>query len=63
MYVINVNDNKSKETHWVLLFADENTAVYFNSFEIEYFPQRVLNKFRDKSIMILLCADFVVSLS
>ena len=43
-------DKNSKGTHWVLLFIDKNTAVYFDSFGIEYIPQEVLNKIKDKSI-------------
>ena len=35
-YVINLVDLKSKETHWVSLFIDRNTAVYFDSFRTEY---------------------------
>ena len=42
-------DKNSKGTHWVLLFFDKNTAVYFDSFGIEYIPQEVLNKMEDKS--------------
>ena len=34
--VINLDDKNSKRTHSVLLFIDKNTAVYFNSFGIEY---------------------------
>ena len=49
-YVINLDDKKSKGTHWVSLFIDRNVAIYFNSFGIEYIPQEVLNKTRDKSI-------------
>ena len=41
---------KSKGTHWVSLFIDRNTTVYFDSFGIEYIRQEVLNKIRDKSI-------------
>ena len=41
---------KSKEAHWVSSFIDRNTAVYFDFFGIEYIPQEVLNKIRDKSI-------------
>ena len=48
--MINLDDKKSKETHWVSLFIDRNTAVYFDSFGTEYIPQEVLNKIRDKSI-------------
>ena len=43
--MINLDDKKSKEKHWVSLFIDTNTAVYLDSFGIE-----VLNKIRDKSI-------------
>ena len=42
-------DKNSKGTHWVLLFIDKNTAVYFDSFGIEYISQEVLNKMEDKS--------------
>ena len=34
MYVININDKQSNGTHWVLLYNDRNTAVYFDSFGI-----------------------------
>ena len=48
--VINLDDEKSKGTHWVSLFTDGNIVKYFNSFRIEYIPQEVLNKIKDKSI-------------
>ena len=41
---------KSKGTNWVLLFIDRNTGAYFDSFWIEYIPQKVLRKIKDKSI-------------
>ena len=41
---------KCRETRWVLLSIDRHTAVRFNVFEIEYIPQEVLNKIKDKSI-------------
>ena len=41
---------KSKGRHSVSLFIDKNRAVYFDPFEIEYIPQEVLNKIKDKSI-------------
>ena len=70
--MINLDDKKSKETYWVLLFVDGNTAVYFDSFGTEYISQEVLKKIKDKSllaiylenkIMILLFVDFIVLLS
>ena len=48
--MINLDDKNSKGAHWVSLFIDRNLAVYFDSFGIEYIPQEVLNKIRDKSI-------------
>ena len=48
--MIKLDDKNSKGAHWVSLFIDRNLAVYFDSFGIEYIPQEVLNKIRDKSI-------------
>ena len=39
----NLDDKNSKRTHWVSFFSTRNTAVYFDSFGIEYIPQSVLN--------------------
>ena len=38
---------KRVKKHWVSLFMDRNTA---DSFGIEYIPQEVINKIREKSI-------------
>ena len=78
-YVINLEDKKNKGTHPVSLFIDRNTAVYFDSLEIEYIPQEVLKKMKDKSVTYIIfgmqdddsimcgvvwCGDdFIVSLS
>ena len=50
MYAINLGEKNSKRTHQVSLFINKNTAVYFDSFEIEYITVEVLNKIKDKSI-------------
>ena len=50
VYVINLTDKQSKGTHWVSLFIDGNTAVYFDSFGIKYIPQEVFSKIKHKSI-------------
>ena len=47
---MNLDDKNSKGTHWLSLFIDKKTAVYFDSFGIEYIPQEVLNKIKDKSV-------------
>ena len=47
--MINLDDKNSTGTHWVSLFIDRNTAVYCDSFGIEYIPEEVLNKMKDYS--------------
>ena len=42
--VINLDDKKNKATQWISLFIGRNTAVYFDSYGIEYIPLEVLNK-------------------
>ena len=32
VYVINLDDENSKGTHWVSLLINKNTVVYFDSF-------------------------------
>ena len=48
--VINFDNKNKKWTHWVSLIIDINTALYLDSFRIEYIFLEVLNKIRDKSI-------------
>ena len=50
VYVINLDGKQSKGTHWVLLFIGRNMAVYFDSFGIEYSPQEILSKIKDKLV-------------
>ena len=49
-YVKKLDDKQNKGTHWVSVFINRNTAVYFDYFGIEYTPQEVLIKIKDKSI-------------
>ena len=39
VYVINLDEFKSKETHWIALPVNGNIATYFNSFEVEHIPK------------------------
>ena len=50
VYVINLDGKNKKGTYWVSLFIDRNSAVYFDSFGIEFISQEVLKKNRNKSI-------------
>ena len=49
-HVINLHDKQGKETYWVSLFIYRNTAGYIDSFGIEYIPQEVLYRIKDKFI-------------
>ena len=40
-YVIHLDSRKCKGAHWVSLIIHRNIAVYFDSFGIEYIPQKV----------------------
>ena len=47
--VRNLNDKKIKGKHWVSIFTDKNTTVYFCSLGIEYNSKEVLKEIKDKS--------------
>ena len=70
--MINLDGKISEEIHFVSLFIDKNTAVYFDFLEVNIFQK----KFKIKSkinhsptiylkyqIINLLCLDFIVSRS
>ena len=72
MYAINLNGRNSKGTHYVSLFIDKKLSLCFDSFGIEYIPQEVLKKIKDKSIthntfriqdIESIFVDFIASLS
>ena len=48
--MINLGDKQSRGTNRISLFVERNTVMYFDSFGIDYTPQEVLNKIKDKSI-------------
>ena len=41
---------KKVKKHIELIFTNRSRAVYFDYFGIEYIPQEILNKIRDRSI-------------
>ena len=71
MYIKNLDDKNTKGRHWVSLFIDINTAVYFDSSGIEYISReetkskinQLLRIYLENKIMNLLCLHFIVSLS
>ena len=40
-YVINLDELKSIETHWITLYVNRNNATYFDSFGVEHIPKKL----------------------
>ena len=37
--MINLNEYKDVGTHWIALFCNKNTVIYFDSFGVEHDPK------------------------
>ena len=49
-YVINLDHNKNTGTHWVVLFVKSNEVIYFDSFCVEYIPEEIMERIKNKNI-------------
>ena len=63
MYVLNLDDKQSKGTHWISVFIERNTSVYFDSFGIEFILQEVLtqNIFRTQDKHSVMCRFYCIA--
>ena len=70
--MINLDDKISEGKHFISLFIDKNTAVYFHFLELNIFQKKfkikskineLLTIYLKYKIMNLLCVDFIVPLS
>ena len=41
VYVINLNEHKSIESHWIALRTDGNNVTYFDSFRTKHIPEKI----------------------
>ena len=41
VYVINFDEYKSIEIHWTALYVNGDKVIYFDSFEVEFFPKEI----------------------
>ena len=48
-YVINLDEYKSKGTHWIALYVNAKNIVYFDSFEVEHIPKEIKKLIRNKN--------------
>ena len=39
-YVINLDEYKPIETHWIALYVNAKNVTYFDSFGVEHIPKR-----------------------
>ena len=50
-YVVNLDKYKSKGTHWIVLYVNNNNVGYFDSFVVEYIPEESKKMLGNKNII------------
>ena len=50
-YVINLVEYSDIGTHWIALYVNNKTVIYFDSFGVEHIPKEIKNFINDKNIM------------
>ena len=51
MYVINLDEYDSIETHWIALHVNAENVRYFDSFGVEYIPKEIGKFIGNKNII------------
>ena len=41
VYVINLDEYKSIQTHWIVLYVNDNNVIYFDSFGVKKIPKEI----------------------
>ena len=41
VYVINLGEYESTETHWITLYVNGNNITYFDSFGVQHIPKEI----------------------
>ena len=49
-YVISLNEYKSKGTHWIALYVNDNNVTYSDSFGVEHIPKEIINFIGNKNV-------------
>ena len=50
-YVINLREYRDIGTHWVALYVNNKTIIYFDSFGIEHIPKEIMKFIGNKNII------------
>ena len=48
VYVVNLDEFKAIETHWIALYANDNNIICFDSFGVEQFPKGIKKFIKNK---------------
>ena len=48
-YVINLDEYADVGTHWIALFCNKNTVIYFDSFGVEHILKKLKNLLKIKT--------------
>ena len=49
-YIINLDEYSNIGTHWIALYANNNSVTYFDSFGVEHIPKEILKFVKNKNI-------------
>ena len=50
-YVINLDEYRNIGTHWVALYVNNKTIIYFDSFGVEHIPKEIMKFIGNKHII------------
>ena len=50
-YVINLDEYRDIGTHWVALYVNNKSALYFDSFGVEHIPNEIIKFIGNKNII------------
>ena len=49
--VINLDEYSDIRTQWIVLYVNNKTVTYFDSFEVEHIPKEIKNFINNKNII------------
>ena len=50
-YIINLDEYESIETHWIVLYVNDNNLTYFDSFWVEHIPKEIRKFIVNKNVI------------
>ena len=53
-YVINLDEFKSRGTHWVALYVNDESESYFDRFELEHVPKEIRKFIKDTDVKMII---------